>query len=267
MKNNPGVLLLLYLFFGGCYSNSGVGSAEENLPVHDTILLSAEDSANVKWMALLNDSLESLGKIYASDAIKVDESGNEWNAAEAIIGYYRANALKVDSIYSIRRILANAEGNISYEIGSFRLKDQQSFRYLVIWKTENGAHPQRTFEFIAPYSPSQSARESIEKRRALWMAYCNAHDVAGLVREVYVNEPLYYNHRPLVKGSEALVQEYQYMTQDSYQLSLEPIIVEQVNSQLIFEIGQGAGSYGGKYILIWQKEPGGSWKILLDANL
>jgi hypothetical protein len=55
------------------------------------------------------------------------------------------------------------------------------------------------------------------------------------------------------------------MNNPTYQLTLTPIAVEAAGKDIAFEIGQCSGSYGGKYILVWQKI-GNNWKVLFDSN-
>ena len=84
---------------------------------------------------------------------------------------------------------------------------------------------------------------------------------------MYSENTLYYNHKPLVVGRELLIEEYSYMNRENYQLTLNPIVVDQVNDKLVFEIGQCKGSYGGKYIIIWRKEESGKWEVFIDSNI
>ena len=99
------------------------------------------------------------------------------------------------------------------------------------------------------------------------MELCNAHDVEGLVNELYSVNTLYYNHKPLVKGREDVIKEYGYMRNEKYSLKLTPLFIEAVNESTVYEIGQCNGSYGGKYILIWKKEADGKWRIFIDSNI
>jgi hypothetical protein len=78
---------------------------------------------------------------------------------------------------------------------------------------------------------------------------------------------MYYNHKPIVQGTENLIQEYGYMNRESYSLQLDPKKSVIVNANFVFEIGQCSGSYGGKYVLIWKKEADGNWRIYIDSNI
>jgi len=87
-----------------------------------------------------------------------------------------------------------------------------------------------------------------------------------LITNTYVENAVYYNNNRLTIGTDHIIKEYQYMNNPAYQLTLIPIILEGVNETLAFEIGQCSGSYGGKYILVWGKRKGTSWKIIFDSN-
>ena len=99
------------------------------------------------------------------------------------------------------------------------------------------------------------------------MALCNQHDAQQLVAQMYTANAMYYNHKPVVVGRKDITIEYDYMNQANYSLHLEPIIVETLTPALVFEIGQCSGSYGGKYMLIWEKQKDGSWQVLMDSNI
>jgi hypothetical protein len=84
---------------------------------------------------------------------------------------------------------------------------------------------------------------------------------------MYTPNTLYYNHRPLLRGRAALEKEYAYMKAPDYQLTLTPWYVVPVSEHLVIEMGQCSGSYGGKYLIVWQEQVPGVWQVLLDANL
>ncbi|MEL6276528.1 MAG: hypothetical protein AAFU03_15630, partial [Bacteroidota bacterium] len=103
--------------------------------------------------------------------------------------------------------------------------------------------------------------------RNAWIDLCNQHDAQQLVDSLYAKNAIYYNHRPVVIGRETIGQTYQYMNDERYQLTLTPIQVEAVNDSLVYEIGQCSGSYGGKYVIIWQLGRDGVWRVILDSNI
>lgn len=126
----------------------------------------------------------------------------------------------------------------------------------------------RELEFIARAAPTDSTiQQAIDKRRAEWIRLCNAHNAAELVKELYSANAMYYNHKPLVIGHDAIIEDYQYMNEEKYSLTLTPIAVELVTNRLAYEIGQCSGSYGGKYMLVWQKDKTGQWSIVMDSNI
>jgi ketosteroid isomerase-like protein len=99
------------------------------------------------------------------------------------------------------------------------------------------------------------------------MELCNANNAKALVTQLYSNNTIYFNHKPIVKGTADLIKEYSYMNNKNYHLNLQPLIVKVVNARFAFEIGQCSGGYNGKYILIWKKHADGNWKIFIDSNI
>jgi len=221
--------------------------------------------AQQKWMHLLNSDIDSLGELYLENAVKINGAGEVLEGALAIVENYRSQALHVDSIGTNQKYTALLDVTISYEIGRFWTPDQ-TFSHLIIWRNNNGIL-KRELEFITPIGQEENTQGEITVSREKWMALCNTHDAAKLVSESYTENALYYNHKPLVIGREAITAEYQYMNNPEYELKLNPSIVELVNTNLAFEIGQCSGSYPGNYVIVWQKGEDGQWRVLLDSNI
>jgi hypothetical protein len=57
------------------------------------------------------------------------------------------------------------------------------------------------------------------------------------------------------------VEEYSYMDNENYALSLQPTIVDLINENTIFEVGQCSGTYNGKCFLDWKKGPDGKYLL------
>jgi ketosteroid isomerase-like protein len=158
------------------------------------------------------------------------------------------------------------KGEYAYEISRFETADDQAFAQVIVWDNQ-GAEPLRALQFVAPYGKMLPDADVIFAARARWMEYCNAHEVERLIQEMYTPNTLYYNHRPLLRGRAALEKEYAYMKNPDYQLTLTPLHVVPVAEHLVVELGQCSGSYGGKYLIVWQEQVPGTWQVLLDANL
>jgi ketosteroid isomerase-like protein len=205
---------------------------------------------------------------YDRDAIKIIYTDSIIEHSTLIANYYTFHKGKITSIESIFSIEANKEKRINYELVSYKTDDHKEFIGLVIWRMENEKII-REFEFTEESSIESGKVDTtkISERRKLWMELCNAHNVKALVEQLYSNNTIYYNHKPIVKGTEKLVKEYSYMNNKNYRLTLQPIIVKVVNDNLAFEVGQCSGGYNGKYILIWNKQADGNWKIYIDSNI
>lgn len=262
------VFLLLFLL---CNCTNNKNKPEESLakqpPGEDASSLEAQPAPNQQWKDFVNTNADSIKSIYIPDAIRINEKGEVLEGRDAIQDFYQSKKWEIKQIESIEEVLANQEKGYTYEIGSFINGDGQSYRHLLIWKKE-GAKLKRELEFIALARPlATDIEDEIEARRKEWMQFCNAHQAEKLANEVYSPEALYYNHKPLIRGRAALSKEYAYMNNPDYQLSLSPLHLETVSPDLALEMGQCAGSYGGKYILVWQKDEAGKWYVSFDSNI
>ncbi len=223
------------------------------------------DEMNHLWKTSINEN-NSLNELYESIAVKANEEGVTVNGISDITSIWSADEIEINSIYSTFQITADSRNRYIYSIGGFNNSEGESFKHLLIWTTKDDA-PKRELEFVAPSTLDIEMDPILDERRTEWMEYCNGKDVEGLVSNLYADNAIYYNHRPVLIGREALIREYQYMSNPNYSLTLSPLHVEMVTESLAYEIGQCEGSYNGKYMLIWQKNEAGEWRILLDSNI
>lgn len=234
------------------------------VPADSTIL-------NTMWKNALNTRDSVLMKLYTQDAIKVVSNDSIWTGSAGIYEHYRSQP-EINYVITPYTIDANKYRGITYEINIYKPKDAPIMVQLVIYEMKRD-QKLRVFEYEAarpilnPESVPEDIREQLRERREQWMAYCNAHQVNELVNDLYSEHTMYFNHRPLVKGRAALIQEYGYMNNEQYELTLMPRRLTYVNDSTVFEIGQCKGSYNGKYILIWKKEEDGQWRIFIDSNV
>jgi len=226
---------------------------------------------NGVWKQARNNGDSSLIKLYTPDAIKVISYDSVLIGPDEIFKHYR-NEERINYISTAYTVKANPDRGIIYEVNHYKTNDGIIHIQLVIYE-QHDDKTLRAFEYEGSSSYSefietpQQISEQIKARRDQWMKHCNAHDVPELVYDLYSHNTLYYNHRPLVKGRQALVREYAYMNNEQYSLSLHPRHVNFVNETTVIEIGQCEGSYNGKYILIWKKEEDGVWRIFIDSNV
>ena len=221
------------------------------------------------WMKAINShDANALQHSYDTNAVKIISADNIINGASNIAAHYGKHKQKITTIKSLFRVEANKRRGITYEMVKFTTDNQKEYLHIVIWKTKDG-NVVREFEFteIHKTSDSKAATTEITQRRKLWMELCNAHNAENLVKQLYSPNTMYYNHKPIVQGTENLIKEYGYMNNNKYSLKLEPKKLIIANSDVAFEIGQCSGSYGGKYILIWKKQADGNWDIYIDSNI
>ena len=262
--------LTLVLLFG---CNQG-GKKKESDAV--TVTNKQEDSNGPKegleainnWASAVNEKdVTKIEATYAPNAIKVISADSIFEGAPQIAEFYSKQEETITSVKSLFKTEANKNLNIFYELVQMETKTSEKFVQLIIWGLE-GEEKLREFEFTAKTDATAlNFDKEIAVRRALWMELCNDHNAENLVTHLYSRDALYFNHKPLVKGTENLVKEYAYMNNSKYHLTLAPLKIETVTEYLIFEIGQCIGSYQGKYILIWRKKPDGVWRIFFDSNV
>jgi len=261
-------LLITFTFISGCMGNTKDNATEKSEPIttSEAVQTSGISLANEKWMEYINGKSDSISKMYDEHAIRIFEDGNTIVGKEPIKDHYQKGSFSIQSMKTDIVIMANQKRGLEYEIGEYTDEDDSKYKHIIIWETKNES-PKRVFEVTAQIEKTDNELAVIDDRRKLWMELCNKHNAEALINEMYSKNTLYFNHKPLITGRESLVKEYSYMNNEKYELSLNPIIVEQINKNFVFEIGQCKGSYNGKYIIVWRKEESGKWEVFIDSNI
>jgi ketosteroid isomerase-like protein len=210
--------------------------------------------------------MDQLQNSYHTNAVHITMSGRVVNGSDAISRFWVDQDLDFISTDLIFETNAVYKDDIIYKIETFNFGEDGEQTHLII-QQRNDEDNVRKLEFISPKQSADVYLSIIDQRRAEWIEYCNSHDAEGLVENLYTENAVYYNHRPVKIGRESLTQEYQYMNSPRYSLNLTPLHIEVVNDSIIYEIGQCDGSYNGKYMLVWQKAEDGTWSILMDSNI
>lgn len=258
---------LLFVLGASCNNNASSDNPGETSQESATSRNLTDDPSLSTWAELIRGTELDIGAAYTDNAVFLGPTGSLGFPLEDQVRYHQIRYKNLTSLTSLHRVLANEERGYFYEIGHFANAKQEGFKHLLILKQE-GDTLLREMEFIAPASTVDSAALQVfDQRRAEWMELCNAHNAEKLVKSLYTPNALYYNHKPLIIGHEAIIKDYQYMNRENYSLQLSPIHIELVNDRMAYEIGQCSGSYGGKYLFVWYKNGKGNWSVMMDSNI
>ena len=203
---------------------------------------------------------------FSDQGVFMNENGMALQGSNLIQNYFKTNPEALLSSETLYAVPANPDSSIHYEIREGQTNTHEPCIILAILKKEQAADKVELL-FKSKSNEASLPLEELNTRRNEWMRFCNMHHADSLVNELYTPDAFYFNHKPLIKGRADIIQEYGYMNQSDYHLELTPLRVVPVSDSLIFEIGQGSGSYGGKYILVWKKTNEGKWMIYMDSNI
>ncbi len=267
LKPSLYLVLILCLFLACKEKTKEDPTAQaQNTNSEETSIHNEIQTANSKWKAFINLKSDSLSTLYTEHAIKIFDDGETIVGGNPLKEHYLSSADPINLISSDTVLMANSNRGLVYEMGEYTDNSNAKFKQIVIWESKD-SQSKRVFEFASKIEGSENDLVEINSRRDLWIKLCNMNDAENLINEMYSQNTLYFNHKPLIIGRELLVKEYAYMNRENYQLTLNPIIVDQVNENFVFEIGQCKGSYNGKYIIIWRKESSGKWEVFIDSNI
>lgn len=276
MKLKTILLSIVLLTIIGCkqYENKIENTSDSTTDIVQSVKV---PDHHADWVNSINKNINVFEDSYNPNAIKIISPDSILNSSTQIVNYYKAHKSKITSIESLFSIEANKDRGIHYELFKYKTDNHKEYVQLVIWSMENknvtremeNKNVTREFEFTQENTSASASVDTtdIAKRRELWMTLCNSHEVENLVKQLYTSNTMYYNHKPIVQGTEGLIKEYGYMNTKNYSLNLSPLTLEVINANYAFEIGQCSGSYNGNYILIWEKQADGNWKILIDSNI
>jgi len=224
------------------------------------------DAANQKWVEDYNKKAGDVSGCYMEQCVLFPESGKVIKGKSAIAQFYSQkypNLSRVRTMQVHKRFVETP--TLVYEVGTLLTDKQEMYPYIVSWNGSNGTW-QRELEALARKTTGKNDSAQINVAREKWMQLCNAHNHKKLVENLYLKDAYYYNKGRVMEGWESLFTEYKYMSQPGYQLTLNPASVMMVQPDLAYEVGRCSGSYGGHYILMWEKQRDGEWKLALDSN-
>ncbi len=203
---------------------------------------------------------------FSEHGVYMNEKGLSLQGTSLIQNHLSTHSLDLGALKTIYAVPATTDSVIEYKISNALNKLNETLIILSILKKDQ-SDPIAELVFLSKSSPTRVPLDELASRRNEWMKHCNEHHVAVLVSELYTPDALYFNHKPLIKGTAEITKEYGYMNTSNYHLELTPLHIEPVSDSLIYEIGQGSGSYGGKYILVWKKNAEGKWMVYMDSNI
>ncbi len=158
------------------------------------------------------------------------------------------------------------------EIGYIKTKSQSNFAYVTAW--QNGAdglckevhlvYP-LAGEFNLPIK-NKAHDTNIDQARDLWVELSNSHRPSKLIKLLYTEDALYFNQGKTYKGFLGIDPKYAYMSNKNWDIELFAEHVLQVSESRALEIGYYKSSGKGHYILVWEKDVEGTWKVLFDFN-
>lgn len=223
------------------------------------------DQATKEWMDSYNQA-KDLSAYYLDNALLFPEKADPIKGGESITGYYSdlfTTGTRFTAVHPYQRFTETTQ--LIYETGYITTDKQDIYQYMTIWKNAEGSW-KRELETIAKKTVSRNEHEQVNTARSRWIQLCNSHRHDQLIAQVYAADAYYYNRGRLLQGRQQLTEEYKYMANPMYQLTLTPLSVQMVQPDMVYEIGKGSGSYGGHYMIRWEKQPATDWQVTLDTN-
>lgn len=114
-------------------------------------------------------------------------------------------------------------------------------------------------------------REELASERRKWVRLANEHNPEAHITRSYTKDAIYFSNGRRSDGHEGITERYSYMKNPNYQVDLEAETLYAVSKQQVLEVGRYfAGKKrqgdGGVYLILWEKQSKGAWRIALDFN-
>ena len=157
-------------------------------------------------------------------------------------------------------------------MGTLKTKSKNNFGYVTAWHNENGKLKKEvhlifpTNEAFFTASKKGIFDSDIDQARNLWVEFSNSHMPSKLLKILYTKDALYFNQGKLYKGFKEIDPKYGYMSNQNWQIKLYPDKVLQISETSALEIGHYVSNGKGHYILVWEKNQKGMWRVSFDFN-
>lgn len=155
-----------------------------------------------------------------------------------------------------------------FDLGYYKGWQKKDYAYLIAWNKTEGKW-KKEFETIHSFDKSAISsfdEKEIDAARKLWVERSNSLDHRGLIENSYTSDAIYVNNGKVYKGTEEIVNRYSYMSQANWHIDLTGIKTFAVQENLVYEVGQYKSNGVGHYIILWEREESGTWKVALDFN-
>lgn len=227
------------------------------------------DKLNNEWLQAYNVDPNDVGNSYRRNAVLFFEMENYIKGNQAICQCYGKNRIQIGQLKSIHtsyRVPLSENPDMVYEIGYIVTENDGRYHFIIIWSKDEGMWL-RELEVMVKNDTNSIDQEGIDIARNRWVELANEHSPERLVAEVYAKDFTYYNRNTIYQGYEKLSEAYSYMKDPNFQIDLKKEINIVVRPDLVYEIGKWTNSdYSGSYIIIWEKQQNGEWKIAFDSN-
>lgn len=155
-----------------------------------------------------------------------------------------------------------------FDVGYYQTQDsiEEKIFYVIAWKKEGGQWC-KELEVLYPANiKTKIATETIDLARKNWEILSNQHQPDTLIEQLYTTNAFYLNDGYIYKGRKSIQAKYAYMLKEHWHIRLGTIQTFQVNDNLFYDVGQYVSSGKGHYFILWQLQPDGVWRVLLDFN-
>lgn len=238
-------------------------------PIENDEVFCTMDQLNKDWLQAYNTDPKAIRNSYRENAVLFFDRENYIKGNQAICQCYSKNRVEIGQLKSIHtsyRVHLSENPDMVYEIGHVATEKDARYHFIIIWSKEEGIWL-RELEVMVKNVPNSNDQEGIDAARRRWVELANEHSPEHLAAEVYTRDFTYYNRNTIYQGYENLSAAYAYMKDPDFQIDLKKEISVAVRPDLIYEIGKWMNPYySGSYIIIWERQQNGEWKIAFDSN-
>lgn len=227
------------------------------------------DLAERQWLESYNAGGQ-VGAGYMGKALLFSGKEDLICGSSEIEGYYHQAFAKTGKVTGMRTIARyEAAPQVVYEISEYTLAKGGFLRTMVVWSNRDGSWVREIEASVGAADPAGDTAE-IDAARIRYEELCAENDVEHFLKSIYQPQAVYYSKGALYKGFPNIGVAYNYFNIPGYEIKLTLLSEIRASANTAYEIGEYRtvnGRAKGLYIMIWQRDEAGDWRVLLDSNV
>jgi len=224
----------------------------------------------VKWIRRM-DNLKKIPDLYLKQAVMITEE-DMVVGQEPIKNYVATHQNLFTSFSSTKsiKIFQHSEHKV-LDLGYIVIENEKrnpldSMLYVIAWRNVGGDWL-RELDMIFPADHVRPMDDEFASLRSKWVQYANSGDPQTMASTLFRNDAVYVNNAEISRGQEDITKRFEFMKNSAFHIDLKSEYIMRVDDVRAIDIGNWiTADFVGYYLIFWNKDSDGEWKISLYFN-